>query len=358
MIGQSGVSRPVWRMATTAILAGAAIAATAHGGTAAVPAAKPQPASAIAITNAEDIAPIDANRAIVSSMAGGELTSGALLLADRTSNEVRTLFPGADVAARPSIPGCDAPVHDAAFKPHGIALRTDSRGVRRLYVINHGARESVEMFRLDLSPQPRLTWTGCAIFPAGTFGNAVAIAKDGGFYATNQGRPLAGGDPVNAMGGEVVSWRADRGWAVVPRSAVPGANGLLLSPDEKTVFVAGWASRTLVAVPVDGTTPTRTLALPFMPDNLRWSPQGSILATGHDATPESVATCYMSASTICETPSFLAEVDAVRMAQLCGRPLAMGLGTVTVAMGPELWVGSARNHRIDRIPGPVCKPAA
>jgi len=57
---------------------------------------------------------------------------------------------------------CPAP--DAAqFVSHGLAIRAGSNGRHTLYAINHGGRESVEVFAVDArGAVPRLTWTGCA----------------------------------------------------------------------------------------------------------------------------------------------------------------------------------------------------
>ena len=60
--------------------------------------------------------------------------------------------------------------------PHGINLEERADGAYDLYVVNHGGREGVGVFRLDLTADDGidLTWTGCVTMPRGTFANGVA----------------------------------------------------------------------------------------------------------------------------------------------------------------------------------------
>ena len=306
----------------------------------------------IVVANGEDLAPVDDSRMIVSSMAGGQQTSGALLLVDTRTNSVRPLpVTRARDATRSKT--CSGVVPANAFKPHGIALRQASDGTRLLYVINHGDRESVETFRLVPGREPRLAWTGCVVLPRGAEGNAVAPARDGGFYVTNLGTRLDGTVLTLPSGGEVLRWRPNQGWSALPGSRIAGANGLLLSADEKTVFVAGWSGGTLTAVPVDGGA-VRTVRLPFLPDNLRWAPQGKILATGHKSSMGEVAECYMSSRAICPIPSAMAVVDADSLTVECTEDVKLGLATSTVVLGGVRWAGSARNDHIEKLDSGRC----
>ena len=55
-----------------------------------------------------------------------------------------------------------------------------------LYAINHGGRESVEVFAVDLSQKkPKFTWTGCVVAPEGFWPDAVASVPGGGIVVTS-----------------------------------------------------------------------------------------------------------------------------------------------------------------------------
>jgi hypothetical protein len=312
-----------------------------------------RPFASIAIANPEDLAPVDGDRVIVSAMDGWGRRSGALVLVDRRTGAVTKLRQHRSARARTS-DGCDGPVPEALFKPHGIALTRDGAGRRGLYVVNHGARESIEFFRFESAPRPRLVWEGCAVFPPGAFGNSVAVARDRALFVTNQGRQLDGAAPITPFGGEVLSWRPKTGWSRGPGRRVAGANGLLLSPDEATLYVAAWTDRAVVAVPIAPGGGAGRIPLPFLPDNLRWSDSGAIFATGHLTSTDEVARCFMAPQGGCTIASAIAELDPVALRTVCARKAPTSMATSVVGMGRELWIGSARSSHLDRIEGPLC----
>src|SRR5262245_13128525 len=54
----------------------------------------------------------------------------------------------------------------AAFEPHGIDIARRPDGIAELYMVNHGGRESVEVFEILLDePRPALRWIGAAEMP-------------------------------------------------------------------------------------------------------------------------------------------------------------------------------------------------
>ncbi|RRD21502.1 hypothetical protein ECB98_23810 [Brucellaceae bacterium VT-16-1752] len=102
-----------------------------------------------------------------------------------------------DRSARPIKPEEIAVAPDAAFAqcpgapdwktfgPHGLDVSvTGNKGV--LYAVNHGGREAIEIFGMDLSGQdPKLTWTGCLLTPKGTWPDDVAALPGGGLAVTS-----------------------------------------------------------------------------------------------------------------------------------------------------------------------------
>ena len=103
---------------------------------------------------------------IVSSMIDG----GNLYLTDTRDHSSSILFPSQAPSSRSTIDiyrDCPGPV-SREFRPHGINLREDSNGVHTLYVVGHGARESVEVFEVDTrGERPTASWVGCVVAPAG-----------------------------------------------------------------------------------------------------------------------------------------------------------------------------------------------
>jgi sugar lactone lactonase YvrE len=310
------------------------------------------PSRALHLDNAEDLASVAGSPwVIASSMAGGAQAQGSLAAIDARDGTIRRLYPESGVNDTPSDPGVrDCPGMPAAdtFKPHGIAYVPKGKTGGRLYVVNHGARESIEFFDVVLTPAPRLHWVGCAIVPPGAFGNGVAAVADGTLYMTNMGRPLDGSAPLSDMGGQVVAWHAGQGWRTVPDSAILAPNGIVATADGSQIYVASWSSSAVFALTPDGKAPRRALRLDFLPDNLRWSDRGTILAVGHRTSIKAVRDCYISPAERCTIPSAMAEIDPARMTVRCTRPVALDMATVALPVGRELWIGTARGDHISR----------
>jgi sugar lactone lactonase YvrE len=304
------------------------------------------------LDNAEDLALVTGSPWVVaSSMAGGAHAQGALAAIDRRDGTIRRLYPEGGITDTPgggSVGDCPGMPAAQTFQPHGIAYVAKGEAGGRLYVVNHGGRESIEFFDLALTPTPRLRWAGCTIVPTGARGNGVAAVADGTLYMTNMGRPLDGSAPLSDIGGEVVAWRADRGWRTVPGSAIAAPNGIVATADGGQIYVASWSGGAVVALTPDGNAPPRALRLDFLPDNLRWSDRGTILAVGHRTSAKAVRDCYASRAARCTIPSAMAEIDPARLAVRCTRAVALDMATVALPVGRELWIGAARGDRIIR----------
>ena len=132
----------------------------------------------------EDFAPVpDSPWVIVPNM----VDNGAIQAVDTRDNSVVTIFPATAGARhdRAMYGDCPGPV-TANIRPHGLNLRPGSGGRHTLYVVGHGARESIEVFELDTTgSQPALTWVGCAVAPEPVGLNSVVALPDGGFTATS-----------------------------------------------------------------------------------------------------------------------------------------------------------------------------
>jgi hypothetical protein len=163
-------------------------------------------------------------------------------------------------------------------------LRTIAVNKHRLYVVNHGGRESIEVFEVDTrEDQPRLSWIGCVLMPNAIAANSVATYSDGTILAsvlTHPGTTIT--DFVRGrITGAVYEWRPDaRSFELLKGTELPGNNGLETSPDDGGFYVVAFGWRSVVAFSrADASKPLwRAQAPGFMPDNIHWMDGRLVLA--------------------------------------------------------------------------------
>ena len=286
---------------------------------------------------------------VVSSMED----EGHIYLADTRSHTAQVVFPTEtshpqhDTA---TYSGCPGPP-GTRFRPHGISLRAGSVGMHTLFVVGHGEREAVEVFRLDASgASPTLTWTGCVVAPDGVGLNSVAALPDGGFAATNF--QMSGG-------GELWEWHPTAGWAKVPGSETAGANGLVVSADGRWFYIGGWVTESVIRLS-RGQTPVQRDAVNvgFQVDNVHWAPDGSLLAAGQGGTGEATVVGCLRAGQCAGMTSQVMQVDPQTLAtkEIVRYPSndLLILATAAIQVGDEIWVGGiGGGDRIARFPAPA-----
>ena len=191
---------------------------------------------------------------------GNRPGQGAIRALHLRDKKIVTAFPSANVRTAldaKAFPGCPGPIdlsdpaEKKAFSIHGMYLKTGSASSLRLFVVHHGARESIEAFDVDgkASP-PALTWVGCVIGPPNASFNSMVALPDGGVAATNIPRRPAGQnlpsgtDPVGA----VWEWHAPTGWSPVPGTEAKRINGLEVSKDGNILYVSAWGEQTMLRV--------------------------------------------------------------------------------------------------------------
>ena len=292
----------------------------------------------------EDLIPIPQSPwVIVSSMED----DGYLSATDSRDYSSTVLFPKETSSPRHdsvTYGSCPGMVTDQ-FRPHGINLRQGDDAIHTLYVVRHGARESIEVFEVDASGvTPTLTWIGCAVAPDALGLNAVVPLPDGGFAATSP------------RTGDVWEWHVGMGWTKVPGSEDIGPNGLEISPDGKWFYVAGYGSQSVIRLSRDQT-PVRkeTVEIGFNIDNVHWATDGSLLAAGH-STPTRTRVGECMRQRMCE--GITSRVARVAPQTLTAREIFtyptndyLLLGTVAIQVGGDIWVGGiAGGDRIARIP--------
>jgi hypothetical protein len=305
----------------------------------------------------EDLVVLPGSQWVVAGAYGG---SGGLYLIRASDRTTTRVYPAAGARERHDTkiygvcPGPPDAATRAKFLTHGLSLVPGATGVLRLFVVLHGGRESVEVFEVDARPAtPVLTWIGCAVAPEPIGLNSVRGLPDGGFIATNflargAGGGL-GGPSMKVMmsgerNGELWEWHTASGWQKLPGTEAAGANGIEMSEDGRTLYVAAWGSQSFFRVSRGATPVTREeVPLGFRVDNIRWARDGSILATGQGGAQGAQASIVVAID-----PRTLAVRELLRHPDTPG----FGAGTVTIEVGDTWWIGSFRGDRLAIVPAP------
>ena len=251
-----------------------------------------------------------------------------------------------DAKAYAGCPGPPDAAADAKFTTHGLWLDSGRGPTHKLFVVGHGSRESIEVFDVDTrGATPVLTWIGCAVAPEPIGLNSVRGLADGGFIATNF---LARGITPEARqkmlagekNGELWEWHTKSGWQKIAGSEAAGANGLELSDDGKTLYVAAWGTQSFFRLSRGGASPKRDeVPLGFRVDNIRWARDGSLLASGQGQGATDVVKI---------DPKTLAIKKVIHRTD----DGSFRSGTVAVEIGDRLWIGSFQGDRIAVLAAP------
>ncbi|WP_342660456.1 hypothetical protein Rruber_00396 [Rhodococcus ruber] len=300
---------------------------------------------------------------LVSSMASERFDSdGYLIAVNSTDHTTKEIWPGQVQLTewdRAAYPDCEGVPDATSTEPHGITVRPgEDDSPATLFAINH-KRESVEVFTIAANPRDvGLTWVGCIPLPHDVSANGVASLPDNtGIVVTSMFDPTQPGDPFERMfsgvdTGRVLKWTPEAGWEALPGTDLGGANGVLVSPDGRSVIAAAWTQRKLVKISTTAPYGRQEVSIPFMPDNLRWSERGTVLVTGHEATMDDIRTCNAGEGTDCPTGYSVLEVDPATMTStvLVDAPeSATSIATTAVEVGDEIWVGSLNGDWITRV---------
>ena len=289
-------------------------------------------------------------------VAGAFAGTGGINLINVRDHSMHLAFPGPasrerlDAKTYNTCPGPPDAGDKAKFATHGLALRSGRNSTHTLYAVHHGGRESIEVFEVDARAKvPVLTWVGCAVAADPIGLNSVVALPEGGFIATDflargidaagRGRMLAGEN-----NGALWEWHTATGWKMVPGSEAAGANGLEISKDGKTLYVAAWGSQSFFRLS-RGQTPVKRDSVPlgFRVDNIRWAPDGSIFAAGQGGVAP-----MQTSNVVKIDPATLKVQELIRHPNTT----EFGNGTVAVQVGKEIWVGSFRGDRIAIFPAP------
>ncbi len=307
----------------------------------------------------EDVLAIPGTTWIVAS---GFAPGAGLKLVDTRTHNATLWFAGApdqigpDRAAYPSCPG---PVDPTLFNARGLGLRRTGKGRYSLQVVNHGGRESIEIFDVVLGgTMPKLVWRGCRVMPTGQVGNAVATFADGTLLVTVLNRPgttiadFVLGKPTGA----VWQWRpgGDR-FTEINGAELPGNNGLEIDPDERHFYVVAFGWHAVVVFDRRRSKPVRTIVMPdFMPDNVHWT-DARLVAAGmrlDEPACGGLRTVVNGEADkmLCHRGYVVAAIDPVRgvvSTVAYGEPETAFNGVSAAAIaGGTLWIGSYQADRL------------
>ena len=289
--------------------------------------------------------------------------AGALALFDLASESRTVLYRGGDggsVSPGWGDPGCPGPP-PPELSPHGIHLSRRADGSLQLLVVNHGGRESVELFEASRSGAGwGLAWRGCAVAPEGSWLNDVVALPEGGFLATHMLPKRRGALQVleylkaAALGmqtGHALEWQPGRGFRPLPGSESVFPNGIAISADGATLFLnASIAGKVLRIDRASG----RALGSAEVPgpDNSSWAPDGRLLVASFVGPLWETLSCGELERGSCPVAFEIVAVDPGTLATETlyrGGGAPMGAGTVGVRVGDELFVGSFAGDRILRV---------
>jgi hypothetical protein len=263
---------PAGTLAVAALLSAAALL----GGRATVGAAEPCGHNEICgLKNPEDMIRLKWSRwALVSRLGRDAEAPGGFSLVDLKSQTARVLAP--DVSKPPVAMYSSCPRAPVASDliTHGLDVRQLKHGAMEVFAVNHGGRESIEVFDLHVySRGASLTWKGCVMLPADISANAVAALPDGlavtsfGTSGDQGAAELLAGNPSGFVG----RWTPKEGWVHVTGSEFGGDNGVTAAPDGSVLYVADWSDGTLRIVPLEkGVAPATIKLGHFHPDNVHF----------------------------------------------------------------------------------------
>lgn len=308
--------------------------------------------------NAEDLVRVpDTNWILSSGLADG----ASFFLIDSRSGAWRPL--AFEVRPDAAFNNCPSPPVLTNFNTHGLSIRSLRRGISRLHVVGHGAREAIEVFDVTIGADgPTLAWKGCVPMPDGLAANSVAAFADGSIVATvllMPGKTFL--DSVERRPtGAVFEWvPGTNGFVQVAGTELPGNNGIEVAPDGREFYVVSSGLQTVVAF--SHSNPARQLRstrpLPFTPDNVHRGPDGRLLTAG---MANDVPECGgapgpehdLSRLATCPRGTIAAAIDARTFQHdiIVETPAVAVFSNATMVLpiGQQFWLGTFSGDRIAR----------
>jgi len=199
----------------------------------------------------EDFLPVEGGRWLV----GGsyKVGSAGLYLIDTKAKTYKDVALSAAAKTDP-LYGCPAP-DLKGLQTHGLDVAPGHDGLTTVFAVNHGGRESVEVFRLNAA-KASAEWVGCVVMPPGANPNSVAALPKGGFVVTkfldNNDKEAFQHILAGQVNGVVYLWTPGKGFSEVPGTQLSGDNGIVVSHDGKWIYVCAYGTHEIYRVPLSG----------------------------------------------------------------------------------------------------------
>lgn len=252
-------------------------------------------------------------------------------------------------------PSCPGPI-GGALVSHGESLAKLKNGVWALYVVNHGGRESIEMFELkSASGTWTLLWHGCVVGSHDY--NDVAILPDGGFVGTYPTGLSVGGNrpPAGSPSGYVTRWTPGKGESEVAGTRIQYPNGVVADTDGRFIYINEFSARQILKYDLNAAKTVGTVKVDFLPDNLTWEKDGKLLVAGVKGAR---GDCPEGSGRPCIQGFGVAEIDPATMlarsvfdSATTAEPLIGGV-SVAFRVGDFIYLGAFQGDRLVKIPYP------
>lgn len=317
------------------------------------------------LTNGEDLVAVPGTPWIIAS---GMAAGAGFTAIDAMTGETKPLTVASYYRSGMYPSDCSEPPEASEFESHGLNLREVQDGQLTLHVVGHGAREAIEIYDVDVTPEgPSLTWKACIPMPAGLAANSVAAFQDGSIVATvlfTPGTTFADAVVDKEPTGAVYEWKpGDAGFALIEGSELPANNGIEVSADGREIYVASSGLQTIVAF--SNTNPTEQLRtsgpLPITPDNVHMGPDGQLLTAGMkndvpecggppgpEHSIEILAACPRGSIAIGIDPATMADRVLVETPAL----EVFSNATMVLPAGGRYWFGTFSGDRVASAPIP------
>jgi hypothetical protein len=306
----------------------------------------------------EDLARLPGTRWLIAS---GFQDGAGLKLIDIDSHTARFWYSTATPQRRDSkYADCPSPPEASVLNTRGLSLRSHGKGQYTLFAVNHGGRESIEVFSVDATTDvPSLAWTGCIAFTDGLVANSVVSLPDGSILTTVLTRPgTTMADYVEGrVTGGVYHWKpGDTAVRLLRGTELAGNNGIEASSDGTRFYVVEFGTRSILEFSTaDPSKPRRKVVAPgFMPDNIHWHGDRLVAAGMLYDEPACGGVRKVvdgrAEDMYCHRGYVVAELEPQTMTfrtLAYGEPNPAFTGVSSaVLIGRELWLGSFRADRI------------
>ncbi len=281
----------------------------------------------------------------------------SLVLVDLPDDRVHPLSVKMQAESGWGDPACPVP---AAFSTHGLFVSQRPDGHVQIIAVNHTGRESIEFIELvNGASGYNAIWRGCVAFDGGSFNDLVAYGSNGLIATVMLDKTLVGGkDPMaflfsGAKTGYLAEWNPRTGWKHLPGSEAALNNGIQLSADSRFVWFTAWTSRQVLKYDLQAQRITRSVAVPFSPDNLTLKSDGTVIVAGiddlarwRDCTAEEGHFCQdkLAFSVVTLDPKTFTVKPLFH-----GKPGLLQGASVALAIDNALYVGTATGDRLLKI---------